>query len=86
MEAPVAAETESGHELRIDTSTGIITNLTLNKKHTGNPFAFAAGSQAAENSNLETKNDYNLSTILAGVIWNWRFIHRTGCVSYDEID
>jgi 3-isopropylmalate/(R)-2-methylmalate dehydratase small subunit len=37
MEAPVAAEAESGHELRIDTATGIITNVTLNKEYNAKP-------------------------------------------------
>jgi 3-isopropylmalate/(R)-2-methylmalate dehydratase small subunit len=37
MEAPVAAEAESGHELLIDTTTGIITNVTLNKEYTAKP-------------------------------------------------
>jgi len=32
MEAPVAAEAESGHILRIDTAAGLITNVTLDKK------------------------------------------------------
>lgn len=37
IEAPVAAEAESGNELRIDTATGIITNVTLNKEYTAKP-------------------------------------------------
>jgi 3-isopropylmalate dehydratase small subunit len=37
MEAPIAAEAESGNELRIDTATGIITNVTLNKEYTAKP-------------------------------------------------
>lgn len=37
MEAPVAAEAESGNELSIDTATGIITNVTLNKEYTAKP-------------------------------------------------
>jgi 3-isopropylmalate/(R)-2-methylmalate dehydratase small subunit len=37
MEAPVAAEAETGHELRLDTATGIITNVTLNKEYNSKP-------------------------------------------------
>jgi len=37
MEAPVAAEAESGHILQVDTENGIITNVTLKKEYPSKP-------------------------------------------------
>ena len=37
MECPVAAEAKTGHKLKIDTSSGKITNLTLKKDYSSKP-------------------------------------------------
>jgi len=37
MECPAAAEAKSGHKFRIDTATGEIKNLTLNKTYASRP-------------------------------------------------
>ena len=37
MEAPVAAEAETGHMLRVDTASGIIVNVTLKKEYPSKP-------------------------------------------------
>jgi 3-isopropylmalate/(R)-2-methylmalate dehydratase small subunit len=37
MECPAAAEAQTGHELSVDTSTGRITNLALNKTYESKP-------------------------------------------------
>jgi 3-isopropylmalate/(R)-2-methylmalate dehydratase small subunit len=37
MECPAAAEAQTGHELRVNTTTGQITNLTLNKTYESKP-------------------------------------------------
>ena len=37
VEAPVAAEAETGHILQVDTTSGIIVNVTIGKEYTSKP-------------------------------------------------
>lgn len=37
MECPIAADARSGHTLRVDTTTGKITNTTIKKEYTAKP-------------------------------------------------